>query len=739
MQLLAIVLYHGDGRVRHLDFKPGALNIVTGQSETGKSALLTIIDYCLGRSEMNVPVGIISSTVAWYGSLWEIEGTGPQALRAFVGRPKPADGAKSSSVAMLEMAVGLEPPAAAGLRPNTDTTQLRIQLGRRIGIEESAVDRSFGRSNEGMEANLGHAALLCLQSQSEVANQALMFHRQGEVGIEQTLRDTIPYFLGAVPRDQARKRAQLREARRVLARIQEAHDKAALDASTIDAELGALLAEARSVGLLPQPALPVDGDDPELPTREEILSMLSDARSAVEPIVEVSDTAQQDNLDRLQANRERLNRDLRDALDERDLLLKESRAANEVASAFDQQRGRLTSLGLIEATAILPPAVEQTGAAGVAKGASAVNPAEASGGAPREDDAPPAGATTDEAGSASHAPDDGEAQDCPVCRSQMAEPDPTASALHRGLMALAAQISTVSTAQPTTRRALRELDERVNSIRQAVRATEGAIGDLTRAGRISRNTALSSRDFTRGRIDAILARATVTDSYMVEALRAQLQTAREQVATLAAELAEYQANQEELNARLVAVGQRIQAYASTLNLEHSEGTVLLDLAQLTVLASTNEGTAPLSRIGSAKNWVGYHIATHLALHQFFVTRNRPVPRFLILDQPTQAHYPADDDNDEGQPVDDADRVAVRAMFRLMYDFVVEAAPNFQIIVCDHADLPEDWFQDSVRQRWREGRSDIPALIPVSWLEAPPDSPEGHGQAEIGDTPGHAAD
>lgn len=672
---------------------------------------------------MNVPAGIISSTVAWYGSLWEIEGTGPQALRAFVGRPKPADGAKSSTVAMLEMAVGLEPPASGGLRPNTDTTQLRIQLGRRIGIEESAVDRSFGRSNEGMEASLGHAALLCLQSQSEVANQALMFHRQGEVGIEQSLRDTIPYFLGAVPRDQARKRAQLREARRALARIQEAYEKAALDASTIDAELGALLTEARSVGLLPQPASPVDGNDPDVPTREQVLGMLSDARSAVEPTVEVSDTAQQDNLDRLQADRERLNRDLRNALDERDLLLKESRAANEVASAFDQQRGRLTSLGLIDATAIRPVAVEQSGDTEVAEGAEAADPAEAPGGAPQGDEAAPANAKTDDAGSANHAPEDGEAHDCPVCRSQMAEPDPTASALHRGLMTLAAQISTVSTAQPTTRRALRELDERVHSIRQAVRAAEGALGDLTRAGRIAHNTGVSSRDFTRGRIDAILARATVIDSYLVEALRAQLQTAQEQVATLTAELAEYQASQEELNARLVAVGQHIQEYASTLNLEHSEGTVLLDLAQLTVLASTSEGTVPLSRIGSAKNWVGYHIATHLALHQFFVTRNRPVPRFLILDQPTQAHYPADD-NDEGQPVDDADRIAVRAMFRLMYDFVVEAAPNFQIIVCDHADLPEDWFQDSVRQRWREGRSEIPALIPVSWLEAPPGSPEG---------------
>lgn len=711
MQLLAIVLYHGDGRVRRLNFKPGALNIVTGQSETGKSALLTIIDYCLGRAEMNVPVGIISNTVAWYGALWEIEDTGPQALRAFVGRPKPADGARSTTVAMLEMAVGLEPPAFDGLKRNSDTTQLRLQLGRHIGIEESAVERSFGRSTEGMEASLGHAALLCLQSQSEVANQALMFHRQGEVGIEQGLRDTIPYFLGAVPRDQARKRAQLREARRTLARLQEAYDRAALDASTIDAELGALLTEARSVGLIPAAEQSPNGGEPQVLTRGEVFGLLADARSAAEPTAEVSDTAQQDNLDQLQADRERLNRELRDALDERDLLLKESRAANEVAAAFDQQRGRLTSLGLIEATALIPsPPQHSEDTEPRADGPEVADTADGAAGAEESEATTPAAPEVET-----------EAHDCPVCRSQLAEPDPTAAALHRGLLSLSAQISTVSSAQPPKRRALRDLDERVHSLRQSVRSIEAAIGDLTRAGRISRDTIVSSRDFTRGRIDAILARATVTDTFLVEALRSQLQTAQEQVATLAAELAEDQANQDELNARLAYVGDRIRAYASTLDLEHSSGTVLLDLAQLTVLASTDEGTAPLSRIGSAKNWVGYHIATHLGLHEFFVSRNRPVPRFLILDQPTQAHYPADDDNEVGQPEDDADRIAVRAMFRLMYDFVAEVAPRFQIIVCDHADLPEEWFQASVGHRWREGKSEIPALIPASWLEEAPGS------------------
>ena len=35
------------------------------------------------------------------------------------------------------------------------------------------------------------------------------------------------------------------------------------------------------------------------------------------------------------------------------------------------------------------------------------------------------------------------------------------------------------------------------------------------------------------------------------------------------------------------------------------------------------------------------------------------------------------------------------------------APEFQIIVCDHANLPEDRFQDAVQHNWREDRKLIP--------------------------------
>jgi hypothetical protein len=47
----------------------------------------------------------------------------------------------------------------------------------------------------------------------------------------------------------------------------------------------------------------------------------------------------------------------------------------------------------------------------------------------------------------------------------------------------------------------------------------------------------------------------------------------------------------------------------------------------------------------------------------------------------------------------------------MRDVAEELAPSMQIIACDHANLPDEWFQEAVVANWRDGEK----LIPESWL------------------------
>jgi hypothetical protein len=255
MQILAIVLYNAAGDQRVVGFRPGALNIVTGNPATGKSALLDIIDFCLGRSTVTMPVGPITKTVAWYGLLLQLPGG-----RAFAARPAPRTGAASSSRAMLEIGgADLGPLPFDRLEANADSDTVRDDLGRAIGIGENATEPEPNSLRSGLEANLGQALLLCLQGQNEIANRSLYFHRQGEEdgAIGRAIRDTLPYFLGAVPRDQALQRQRLTDARRDLRRAEADLSRAQAADKEVEISLRSMVQEAVVAGVLD--SAPADG------------------------------------------------------------------------------------------------------------------------------------------------------------------------------------------------------------------------------------------------------------------------------------------------------------------------------------------------------------------------------------------------------------------------------------------------------------------------------------------------
>ena len=66
MQIRDIVLYSKNGQRRILSLNVGRISIITGDKNTGKSSLMDIVDYCLGRRICNIPIGPIRDAVEWY-------------------------------------------------------------------------------------------------------------------------------------------------------------------------------------------------------------------------------------------------------------------------------------------------------------------------------------------------------------------------------------------------------------------------------------------------------------------------------------------------------------------------------------------------------------------------------------------------------------------------------------------------------------------------------------------------
>lgn len=248
--------------------------------------------------------------------------------------------------------------------------------------------------------------------------------------------------------------------------------------------------------------------------------------------------------------------------------------------------------------------------------------------------------------------------------------------------------------------------------RSRLREVESALRSLIAGSAAADQLPLDSRrDFLRGRIHATLASLPATSQSELERLRGVYEFQAKRVRALEAELDPAE-EREQLTSRLNAVGRDMTAWSSRLLLEHGGVDVRLDLNRLTVVTDTDEGPAPLFRLGSGENWVGYHLIAHLALHRYFVRQQRPVPRILMLDQPSQVWYRSEVDQRSGAPARDSDREAVERHFRLIYDVVRELAPRMQVIVCDHANLDEEWFQESVVHNWRNGQK----LIPQEWID-----------------------
>ncbi|TAL04291.1 MAG: DUF3732 domain-containing protein, partial [Rhodospirillaceae bacterium] len=166
------------------------------------------------------------------------------------------------------------------------------------------------------------------------------------------------------------------------------------------------------------------------------------------------------------------------------------------------------------------------------------------------------------------------------------------------------------------------------------------------------------------------------------------------------------------SAFLNIIGRYMTDYSQSLELEQKGSQLRLDIRQLTVVADTLDGAVPLYRMGSGENWVGYHILAHISLHKWFRQKGRPVPGFVIFDQPSQAHYPPEQDAEGSVDIlSNEDRTAVAQLFKLLADAGKELAPDLQIIVMDHADLQQSWFADAVIERWRKGKK----LVPQEWI------------------------
>ncbi len=113
------------------------------------------------------------------------------------------------------------------------------------GIGDNVHEPPAGQTRPALAANIRHALAYCFQPQDEIIRRDQLFHGSGDTFFAQALKDTLPYFLGAVDDDYIRKRERLRQVRDQLRSVERRLAELASLRGTGATKASALVAQAR--------------------------------------------------------------------------------------------------------------------------------------------------------------------------------------------------------------------------------------------------------------------------------------------------------------------------------------------------------------------------------------------------------------------------------------------------------------------------------------------------------------
>lgn len=250
-----------EGETRNeIRFELDCVNVLSGESRTGKSAVASIIDYCLGSSDCNVPIGRVRENVEWFGIVVVTD-----AGRLLLARRNPNEQASTSESLVKEINGDADIPdqIVSGPDSSDDITARLAQLG---GIQD------VGRGQFGFEnQRLGFrdTTHLLFQVQDIVANRYILFYKMQKAEIMERFSAWFNFIIGAETLNDVVNRQKLDDLKRKLRQLEMEKERIDKKAISWNAKLRARMIQAQSFGFVYQ-----DCEVPDLKDKK----LLEDAR-----------------------------------------------------------------------------------------------------------------------------------------------------------------------------------------------------------------------------------------------------------------------------------------------------------------------------------------------------------------------------------------------------------------------------------------------------------------------------
>ena len=185
-----------DGATHYVEFSQG-LNVITGKSSTGKSAIIEIFDYCFGSSDYTVPEGIITARAEIYFTVLKFP-----AIALVLARRGESDSCFIKQLTNLEDAENLKSTDAKFFSKNyfMPLADFKKELGRYFNltltdIDEEITHRGYSGKRNSTPSVRSFTSFM-LQHQNLIANKHAIFFRFDEKLKREQVIDHFKVFLG---------------------------------------------------------------------------------------------------------------------------------------------------------------------------------------------------------------------------------------------------------------------------------------------------------------------------------------------------------------------------------------------------------------------------------------------------------------------------------------------------------------------------------------------------------------
>jgi hypothetical protein len=659
-KIVHIVLWPKDEtkEKRVITFDLNKINVITGDSQKGKSSIIPIIDYSLGSSKCTIPVGVIREKTEWFGVVIQLEDK-----KVLFARKEPGVHSQSSEVYINEDFDELEQlPRPSSI---TNVEYLKNRLNEISNMPYLTLTDQTDDSSSGKRASFRDFSAFQFQPQHIVANPYTMFFKADTAEHQDRLKNIFPLVLGAIDKKTLFLKQELKMLEQELQKKQRMMAEINQYTNNWLLQLKDYYSKAREYGLLKNAPEASVGWSSQ--SYVDYLKNVSINTSI--SVLQLEHKATERAVKELQSLTEEESDISRDIGIQRHHLFK-------FLSLFDSEKkyhqSLQTQVERLEPVSWLSKLIE---------------------------------------------PD----QTCIFCGA-------VSNQAYEELQHLAEHIEKISESSKYIDKSYDILDREIIKRKSKLNELESSLNTVRKQKLLLQVESEKIREIRQteyevyrylGRLEKALEDYSIVHGNNelkeeISILEQKIRTMRQQV--------DPKRLAQKLKDELLRVSAGIARYAKFLGVENPEDSISLDIINLTIRKHSGKRDDFLWEIGSGANWMGYHIATLLALHDHFAGLEwNAVPQFLIVDQPSQVYFPDKLQKHSDTKYTPDDILKVQKIFTAFsYHLSLRKKNPTQIIIIEHADeITWKAHEQDVHlvKRWRDdGNLDDRALIPIEWLD-----------------------